>query len=259
MKTLYDLLGALPDDDAEGLRTAFRKAAKATHPDVNAADPDAPLRFRQVMRANAILSDAQQRAAYDKLMVITAQERVTAAAAAAAATVRPQRRPAPAPAPAPVRSAVRKVVFEAIAVASLSTLSIGGYLVFDRLSHASADQSGKLEVAARPTGSNAGVAPVRPFDTARRDELTDMPTGAGATETPAVSKPEPAAADLTTGSGPAANVSLKGAKSVRRAFADINNKARRVRPANRTVKRTRTAASSLHMGWSSSASTWSRD
>src|SRR3979411_1030747 len=114
MKTLYDLLGALPDDDAEGLRTAFRKAAKATHPAVNAADPDAPLRFRQVMRANAILSDAQQRAAYDKLMVITAQEAVPAAASAAAATVRPQRRPAPAPAPAPVRSAVRKVVFEAI-------------------------------------------------------------------------------------------------------------------------------------------------
>ena len=35
MGTLYDLLGALPSDDAEGLRTAFRKAAKATHPDIN--------------------------------------------------------------------------------------------------------------------------------------------------------------------------------------------------------------------------------
>jgi curved DNA-binding protein CbpA len=32
MGTLYDLLGALPSDDAEGLRIAFRKAAKATHP-----------------------------------------------------------------------------------------------------------------------------------------------------------------------------------------------------------------------------------
>jgi hypothetical protein len=29
MKTLYDLLGALPDDDADELRAAFRKAAKA--------------------------------------------------------------------------------------------------------------------------------------------------------------------------------------------------------------------------------------
>ena len=29
MGTLYDLLGALPDDDAEGLRIAFRRAAKS--------------------------------------------------------------------------------------------------------------------------------------------------------------------------------------------------------------------------------------
>ena len=46
MGTLYDLLGALPSDDAEGLRTAFRKAAKATHPDINPDNPDAALRFR---------------------------------------------------------------------------------------------------------------------------------------------------------------------------------------------------------------------
>ena len=41
MGTLYDLLGALPSDDAEELRTAFRKAAKATHPDTNPDNPDA--------------------------------------------------------------------------------------------------------------------------------------------------------------------------------------------------------------------------
>ena len=62
MKTLYDFLGALPDDDAESLSTAFRKAAKATHPDINTGDPDASLKFRQIVRANAILSDADQRA-----------------------------------------------------------------------------------------------------------------------------------------------------------------------------------------------------
>src|SRR4051794_18278891 len=159
MKTLYDLLGALPSDDAEGLRAAFRKAAKATHPDVNAADPDAPLRFRQVMRANAILSDSTQRAAYDRLLVITAQEAAaaaTAAAAAAAPIVRPQRRPVPAR--APIRRAVRKIIFDGIAVAALSSLSIGGYLVFDRLSNASNapnSTSGSVELAARPSGSNA--------------------------------------------------------------------------------------------------------
>ena len=54
MRTLYDLLGALPDDDAEGLRTAFRKAAKATHPDLNPDNPDAALRFRQLVKRSPL-------------------------------------------------------------------------------------------------------------------------------------------------------------------------------------------------------------
>ena len=68
MTTLYDLLGALPNDDAEDLRAAFRKAAKANHPDNNPGDPDAAQRFRQVVRANAILRDKRQRAHYDRLL-----------------------------------------------------------------------------------------------------------------------------------------------------------------------------------------------
>src|SRR5256885_7844087 len=75
MGTLYDLLGALPDDNAEGLRTAFRKAAKATHPDLNPDNPEAALRFRQLVRAHDILSDDEQRAAYDQLLAIASQQR----------------------------------------------------------------------------------------------------------------------------------------------------------------------------------------
>ena len=41
MRTLYDLLDALPEDDSESLRAAFRKAAKANYPDNNPGDPDA--------------------------------------------------------------------------------------------------------------------------------------------------------------------------------------------------------------------------
>ena len=70
MGTLYDLLGALPNDDAEGLRAAFRKAAKASHPDLNPDNPEAALRFRQLVRAHDILSDVEQRAAYDQLLAI---------------------------------------------------------------------------------------------------------------------------------------------------------------------------------------------
>ncbi len=65
MKTLYDLLEALPDDDADGLRAAFRKAAKANHPDFNPGNAEASERFRRIVRANAIMSDQQQRAEYD--------------------------------------------------------------------------------------------------------------------------------------------------------------------------------------------------
>lgn len=72
--TLYELLGALPQDDADGLRAAFRKAAKASHPDNNPGDPDAPQRFRQIVRAHAILGDEQQRAAYDSLLTEAEQE-----------------------------------------------------------------------------------------------------------------------------------------------------------------------------------------
>jgi curved DNA-binding protein CbpA len=75
MRTLYDLLGALPEDDAESLRAAFRKAVKANHPDNNPGDPEAPQRFRRIVRANAILSDERQRATYDRLLEIAREER----------------------------------------------------------------------------------------------------------------------------------------------------------------------------------------
>ena len=79
MGTLYDLLGALPSDDAESLRTAFRKAAKATHPDINPDNPDAALRFRELVRAYDILTDAEQRATYDQLLAIALQPPATPA------------------------------------------------------------------------------------------------------------------------------------------------------------------------------------
>ena len=75
MTTLYDLLEALPDDDADGLRAAFRRAAKASHPDVNPGDPEAAKRFRRIVRANAILSDGQQREVYDRLLEVARRQR----------------------------------------------------------------------------------------------------------------------------------------------------------------------------------------
>jgi curved DNA-binding protein CbpA len=68
MKTLYDLLGTRPSVDAEALRAAFRKAAKANHPDLHAGDPHAAMRFRQIAEAYEILRDTERRAAYDRLL-----------------------------------------------------------------------------------------------------------------------------------------------------------------------------------------------
>jgi len=74
MDTLYDLLGALPRDDAEELRVAFRRAVKGAHPDLNPGDPDAGQKFREIVRANEILGDEEQRAAYDHLLVLARKE-----------------------------------------------------------------------------------------------------------------------------------------------------------------------------------------
>jgi tetratricopeptide (TPR) repeat protein len=74
VQTLYELLGALPEDDADSLRAAFRKAVKTSHPDNHPDDPDAPQRFRRIVRANSILSDERQRATYDSLLAEAREE-----------------------------------------------------------------------------------------------------------------------------------------------------------------------------------------
>jgi len=68
MKTLYDILDVHPDDDAGRIKDAFRKAVKANHPDLNVTDPDAPMRFVEIVRAKAILSNPELRAAYDRML-----------------------------------------------------------------------------------------------------------------------------------------------------------------------------------------------
>lgn len=68
MQNFYDLLGARPDDDAEAIKRAFRKAAKACHPDHHGGDPEAAVRFREVARAYEVLGDAEQRVEYDRLL-----------------------------------------------------------------------------------------------------------------------------------------------------------------------------------------------
>src|SRR6266699_2921671 len=141
METLYDLLGALPNDDADELRAAFRRAVKRVHPDINSEDPDAGLKFRRIVRANEILGDAEQAAA-DK---------------------------------------VRKVASGAIALAGISVVAVGGYALFVQLSAnaltpATATTEAVREPAAiiaiGPAEEGAASVSAAPQETSARADIT---------------------------------------------------------------------------------------
>jgi len=62
----YDVLGVGKSATESEMKTAFRKAAMACHPDRHPNDPGAEARFRELNEAYQTLSDAQNRAAYDR-------------------------------------------------------------------------------------------------------------------------------------------------------------------------------------------------
>jgi hypothetical protein len=150
MDTLYDLLGALPQDDAEGLRSAFRKAVKGAHPDLRPGDPDAAVRFRQIVRANDILLDKDQRAVYDHLLVLAHQEKDPTAAH-------------------PIAARIHRIASGVLAFASVSVVTVGGYLLFMHMSVALVAPTGSLaashtvtspyDLTTRLTASIAAVSP----------------------------------------------------------------------------------------------------
>jgi curved DNA-binding protein CbpA len=146
MKTLYDLLGALPQDDAQDLRTAFRRAVKGAHPDIRPGDPDAALKFRQIVNANEILGDAEQRAAYDHLLELARLEQQSASARATAVRI-------------------HKLASGTIALAGASVVTVGGYLLFMHMSVASIAPANQLDVTMRAPAEIAAASPAGPSDT----------------------------------------------------------------------------------------------
>ena len=153
MDTLYDLLGALPHDDAEGLRSAFRRAVKGAHPDLRPGDPDAASRFRQIVRANDILCDRDQRAAYDHLLALAQLEKDPASAH-------------------PIAARIHKAASTVLAMTSVSIATIGGYFLFMHMSMALVAPAGQLAASHPPAGNidltarlSASIAALSPADT----------------------------------------------------------------------------------------------
>ena len=129
------------------LRTAFRKAAKATHPDINPDNPDAALRFRELVRAYDILTDTEQRTTYDQLLAIALQP---PAAAKAVQTY----------------EIVRKVASNTMAATIISAVLVGGYVLFGLFSK----PPGAAEIATDRTIGEAQVVAALHSDVTVSDE-----------------------------------------------------------------------------------------
>jgi molecular chaperone DnaJ len=65
-KDYYDILGVGRDATSEEIKKAFRRIARATHPDANPGDPVAEARFRDAAEAYEVLSDPDRRRRYDR-------------------------------------------------------------------------------------------------------------------------------------------------------------------------------------------------
>jgi tetratricopeptide (TPR) repeat protein len=198
METLYDLLGALPRDDAEELRAAFRRAVKGAHPDLNPGDPAAGQKFREIVRANDILVDEEQRAAYDHLLDLAHKE---------------QRQKSTA-------KAVHKAATSVIALSVASCLGLGGFLIYQNEPQFSDTLRHLTELAIARPGDFAGLAPSAQAKTpSAQARMQPPPVNEARTETPqldikvvqTISVQPPAAEKQETASLPPAAIVPVGA------------------------------------------------
>lgn len=66
MKDPYDVLGVARGASQEEIRKAYRKLAKAHHPDLNPGNKAAEAQFKEIAAANNLLSDPELRARFDR-------------------------------------------------------------------------------------------------------------------------------------------------------------------------------------------------
>src|SRR5437867_7463260 len=61
----YDVLGVPRTASQKDIGAAFRKLARKHHPDLNAGDKQAELRFKEISEAHEVLSDPEKKKLYD--------------------------------------------------------------------------------------------------------------------------------------------------------------------------------------------------
>src|SRR3954452_12224138 len=66
MRDLYEVLGVERGASPQDLKKAYRRLAQQLHPDKNPDDQTAEEKFKEAANAYQILSDDDQRAAYDR-------------------------------------------------------------------------------------------------------------------------------------------------------------------------------------------------
>ena len=64
-KDHYKVLGVPSDASPRMIKKAYRRLARANHPDHNPGDPGAAQRFREISEAYEVLADAAERGKYD--------------------------------------------------------------------------------------------------------------------------------------------------------------------------------------------------
>jgi DnaJ-class molecular chaperone len=68
----YGELGLDRADSAAAVKAAYRRLAKALHPDVNPGNPLAEASFKKLGEAYCTLHDEEKRAAYDRMLDVAA-------------------------------------------------------------------------------------------------------------------------------------------------------------------------------------------
>jgi molecular chaperone DnaJ len=66
-KDYYEILGVAKDASHEEIKKAYRRLARANHPDANPEDSQAERRFKEVGEAYAVLGDESKRREYDEI------------------------------------------------------------------------------------------------------------------------------------------------------------------------------------------------